>query len=1227
MNEQPTSLAGQPDHPALRLDAACDRFEAAWRDGRRPRIEEALGDVPESERAGLFRALLELELDFRRGAGEAPSPEEYRRRFPRDPEVIAAAFAGTASAPRTVAMVAAADLNLLLGILALQNDFVSREALVETFNAWVADKSRPLAQVLRDRGHVDAAQAELLEALAREHLKRQGGDPRASLAALSSLGSARDTLRRIDDPEVQASLGRTAVYWSQHPRPVVGTNGPASGVSRFRILRPHARGGLGEVYVAYDGELHREVALKEIRPGRADDPESRTRFLREAEITGNLEHPGVVPVYGLGQYGDGRPYYAMRFVQGDSLKAAIEQFHVDDGPDRDPGERAVSLRGLLGRFLDVCDAIAYAHSRGVLHRDLKPGNIMMGKYGETLVVDWGLAKPVGHVDAAGSGAAEPALQPSSASGSMPTVAGVALGTPGFMSPEQAAGELDRLGPRSDVYSLGATLYCLLVGRAPLEASGVDTEQALRRVRAGEIVPPRRVKRAVPPALEAVSLKAMALRPEDRYPSARALADEIEHWLADEPVSAWREPWPARAWRWAKRHRTTVAGAVVALVASVVGLAAVAVVQARANDRLGAAQAETLSVLDYLVEAFRSPDPEQDGGQVKVADILKRAGARVDKEFDQKPAMRGKLLDTLGRTYVGLGLYADAATNFEKACRTREAALGPDHVDTLTSRFNLATAYQESGRTAEAIALHEATLRRRQGALGPDHPDTLRSRNNLANAYWSVGRLDEAIALHEATLRRREAVLGPDHGDTLASRSNLAAYRAAGRASEGIALFEATLRRRESELGPDHIDTLASRSNLAAAYHKDGQRSRAIELLEPTLEQQKAKLGADHPHTLASQNTLANIYRSVNRLDEAIRLHEATLKSREAGLGPDHSATLESRYNLGAAYYDDGRLKDAIRLFKETLEVAEAKLGRDHAIALDSRNNLAVAYWSVGRLDEAIALHKVTLRSQQDKLGPDHPDTLRTRNNLAVAYWSVGRLGEAIALQEVTLKLREVKLPPDHPDTLESRNNLGASYHEAGRELEAMALFQGTLERSEVKLGPDHAITLDSRSSLAIAHETMGWWVKAEGFYRDILVRRRKTEKPDSLVLAEDLTRLARNLIEQSRWSDAAPPAREAHTIRKEAAPEDWSRFDAMSVLGGALLGQGRYGESEPLVLEGYKGLKARAALIPVPSRFSLREAAERIVRLYEAWNRPDQAAAWKAELGLRDLPAVVFAQP
>src|SRR5262249_52243567 len=236
---------------------------------------------------------------------------------------------------------------------------------------------------------------------------------------------------------------------------------------------------------------------------------------------------------------------AMRFVRGDSLKEAIAAFHADGGLKADPGRRSLELRKLLRRFMDVCNAIDYAHSRGVLHRDIKPGNIIVGKHGETLVVDWGLAKARGQADV-GTSMDERPLVPSSASGSASTLPGSALGTPAYMSPEQARGDLEHLGPPSDVYSLGATLYCLLTGKPPVE--GDDLGAVLRAVQNGKVPPLRQLDATIDPALEAVCLKAMALKSEDRYGSPRSLGDEIERWMADEPVTAWREPFARRAGR-------------------------------------------------------------------------------------------------------------------------------------------------------------------------------------------------------------------------------------------------------------------------------------------------------------------------------------------------------------------------------------------------------------------------------------------------------------------------------------------------------------------------------------------------------------------------------------------------------------------------------------------------------------------------------------------------------
>jgi tetratricopeptide (TPR) repeat protein len=364
-----------------------------------------------------------------------------------------------------------------------------------------------------------------------------------------------------------------------------------------------SKGGLGEVFVALDVELHREVAVKEIQARHLGRGDFLGRFLLEAEVTGKLEHPGVVPVYGLGSHPDGRPYYAMRLIKGQSLQTAIDHFHAGDRAGREPGERVLAFRALLRRFIDVCNTIGYAHSKGVLHRDLKPENVMLGNYGETLVIDWGLAKVLGRPENAS--AAPGSLVQASYTGLVGETG--LIGTPGFMAPEQIQQREEEIGPASDIYGLGAILYALVAGARPL-AGPLDFVLAMTTT--GQFARPRQVKPEVPPALEAVVLKAMALRPEDRYTSAKELAEEVEHWLADEPVSAYREPLSARVRRWGRRHRTLMGSLAVFLVAltAVLGVGLVLINAEQARTRRALADKE-IEAARALAEAERAERAE------------------------------------------------------------------------------------------------------------------------------------------------------------------------------------------------------------------------------------------------------------------------------------------------------------------------------------------------------------------------------------------------------------------------------------------------------------------------------------------------------------------------------------------------------------------------------------------------------------------------------------------
>jgi serine/threonine-protein kinase len=619
-----------------------------------------------------------------------------------------------------------ADRNLLFGALALQLDFITSEALVAAVAAWVRDRSRPLDAILAEQGGLSDSRRALLQPLVDEHLRAHGGDPGASLAAARVPTTLREDLTRAGGPDVEASLA-AAVGVGANDRPgetlSYGSDGEST-AGRFRVLRPLARGGIGVVSVALDAELNREVALKQIQTDRADDPASRARFTLEAEVTGRLEHPGVVPVYGLGCDAEGRPYYAMRLIKGDSLKEAVARLRGDTPLPA----ASMPLRGLLNRFVTACYAVAYAHSRGVIHRDIKPSNIMLGPYGETLVVDWGLAKVVGRDDPS-EDPAETTLRPASGSGTGmgETAAGSAVGTPAYMSPEQAEGRLDNVGPASDVYSLGATLYCLLTGRPPIDAPDVGT--VLRLAARGEFPTPRSVNPRAPMALEAVCLKAMALKPAERYASARALAEEIEHWLADEPVSALREPALTRLARWGRRHKTGVAASVALLAASVVALGAGTVLLGRANDRVQrerdlARKNFTLArqaVDDYLTRVGQNPLLKEQGPHDLRQELL-GAALRYFRDFLTQqggdPALRAQAAaayERVGDIGVEMGKPKDALEAYDKGLALADSLVrerpGDIAAATMRVRFQVGRefALRDDGRSDESIAAFERAV--------------------------------------------------------------------------------------------------------------------------------------------------------------------------------------------------------------------------------------------------------------------------------------------------------------------------------------------------------------------------------------------------------------------------------------------------------------------------------------------------------------------------------------
>jgi serine/threonine protein kinase/tetratricopeptide (TPR) repeat protein len=853
-------------------------------------------------------------------------------------------------------MTADADRHLLFGLLALQNGMINQGQLVAAFQGWTLDKSTGLAEHLEARGDLDADDRAAVEALVARHLKRHGGDAEKSLAAVPAGRSTRESLVRIGDPDIDATLGhvpsahvstvdddadRTASY-------AVGT--ATSDGQRFRVVRPHARGGLGAVFVALDAELNREVALKQILDHHADDPTSRQRFLIEAEITGGLEHPGIVPVYGLGTYGSGRPYYAMRFIKGDSLKEAIERFHADAGSKADPGPRSLELRKLLRSFMDICNAINYAHSRGVLHRDIKPANIIVGKHGETLVVDWGLAKPLGRVEP-GSDTGERTIMPRSASGSADTLPGSALGTPAYMSPEQARGELDRLGPPSDIYSLGATLYCLLTGRPPYE--GEDIGEVLRKVQRGDVVPPRSLDAAIDPALEAVCLKSMAVEPEHRYATSRAMADDVERWMADEPVKAWHEPLSRRARRWARQNRTAVTSLAAAVLVALGGTAAVLAVQTRANSVLTAKNAE-LDKANRLKDEANADLLDANQRVIGANADLESANVREKQRFDlameaiklfhgevgddlvlkadQFKPLRDKLLKGAADFYGRLEGLLKGQTD-----RASRGAMG-------NAYFELGDLTAKIGNQSEALAVHRKALAVRR-SLADGSEATAAARLDVARSLIADG------------------ILAAQIGDVSGA---LAAFEEARSLTEGLIASD----------GPsDEVrEILGLTGNHIAMVMRDnaGKPLDALKTLDRVLAIRRALVEAN-PSVERFQSDLANSYNQfgvalnmIGKPSEALDAFGRSLAIRQK-LADANPSVVQFQSDLGKAYNNIGAMlqmtdkpSEAIEALDKAVAIrqkladanpAVTQFQHDLAFSLDNRSD---SYRRLRKLPEALA---------------------------------------------------------------------------------------------------------------------------------------------------------------------------------------------------------------------------------------------------------------------------------
>jgi serine/threonine-protein kinase len=899
------------------MDRICDRFEADWKGGGRPAIEDALAREPGAARAALLRELILLEVAYRLRLGERPERAEYLARFPEHAARILAAF--------------------------------DEVGLGDTMVGGTPTVHVPSSAPGPPEGHV------LIGALDFDPQRRE----------------------------------------------------------RYALTRLHAKGGIGQVWLARDDSLGREVALKELQPQVAGDPDVWARFLAEAKITGQLEHPGIVPVYELARReGDRAPFYTMRFVRGRTLSEATRAYHATRREGR--AER-LDLLALLNAFVGVCNAVAFAHSRGVIHRDLKGQNVVLGDFGEVIVLDWGLAKLVDRPEA-GAGS------PVAVDGRGATVAGDVMGTPAYMAPEQAEGRVDLIDQRTDVYGLGATLYEVLTGRPPF--SGPGPNEILRRVREDEPERPRAVCPDTPAALEAVCLKAMAKRPSQRYPSAAELAQEVRRWLADEPVAAWREPLPVRARRWAARHRTALTATAAAAVVALVGLAALLASQAHSNARLAAANANLADANGDLRKAILREQEARTRAQARF-DLAKSAveayynGATKDVLLKQPEMedLRNRLLRTALDFYRRLAADLQGDQGIDPQAR---GELG-------RASYQVAYITNQIGQSDDAFKAFQQALELNRGFADADPNDlglrlrTAQCLNQLGYQYFRIGRIRESDQMYREALAIAEGVekLRPGN-DQVASQLAWAhvglwyANIRTGRPEDALPHLHRALELRRA-LAKDHPEDIEYQNNLNQTlldlgYHlrRHGQREEALAPIQEAVAR-ASQLARDHPRdpeirrdVAAAHNDLAIHLDEMGKPTEAWESYHQSLNVKEAlvrahpTVNQFRQELAQGHYNIGLRHAQEGRWEDASRSYLRSLAIEEdlvranpkvVPYGRSAAM---TRSNLAFVRRRLGFVVESIRTYRRVIEDLE-RLARDDPDNPDLPVSEALAFMNIAEI--------------------------------------------------------------------------------------------------------------------------------------------------------------------------------------------------------------------------------------------
>jgi serine/threonine protein kinase/tetratricopeptide (TPR) repeat protein len=755
-------------------------------------------------------------------------------------------------------------------------------------------------------------------------------------------------------------------------------------IGPYKLVQKLGEGGMGSVYLAEQEEpFKRRVALKLIKPGM-DSRQVIRRFEAERQALALMEHNSIAKVLDAGTTPEGHPYFVMELVKGIPITKYCDELHL-------------SLHERLELLLPVCQALQHAHQKGIIHRDVKPSNVLVTvQDGQPVpkVIDFGVAK---------------ALHSPLTEQSPFTEFGQVVGTLEYMSPEQAELSALDVDTRADVYALGVLLYELLTGTTPLDRRRLkqaahtemlriikeeeppkpstrlsESQESLASVAARRRTEPATLTKELRGDLDWITMKCLEKDRTRRYPTASGLARDIERHLHDEPVEASPPRAGYRLRKFVRRNRGAVVATAIILLLLVGGIIGTTVGLLREAERaegerqakLEAQQAaaaerrakeesqmrlgQVQKGADLLAAIFRNLDPraeEREGKPLRaiLGERLNQAAAQLEGKAIGDPLTVARLQNQLGASLDGLGQSELAIAVLNKAFQTRTRLLGPDHADTLTTQNDLAEVYYAAGRYPEAIRLYERVRDQQFAKLGPDHADTVVTLGNLADAYRSAGRFTEAIPLLEQVRDTRSKTLGPDHPHTLITMGNLArTYRDAGRFAEAIALTERVRDRFSATLGPDHPYTLTTLNNLAFTYNVAGKLPEAIRLYEEVRDRRIATLGADHPETLTTMNNLAFNYDAAGQVDRAEVMLREVLANRVKKEGRDALNTAMALHSLGHVLVKQHKYAEAEGMLRDCLSIRTHKLPDDW-LTCSTRSVLGDALLGQKKYGEAEAL--------------------------------------------------------------------------------------------------------------------------------------------------------------------------------------------------------------------------------------------------------------------------------